>query len=439
MNTSTPDNPKREFALKVVRTLQDAGYIAWWAGGCVRDMIMGREPRDYDVATNATPAEVRQLFGKRRTLAIGESFGVITVQGGKEAGQVEVATFRRDEAYSDGRHPDGVEFCDPREDALRRDFTINGIFYDPVTGEYHDFVNGRADIDCRIIRAIGDPHLRIDEDKLRMLRAVRFATELGFEIEAETFAAIRQHAPEITAVSPERIGMEMRRMLAHPNRHVGAELLSRSKLLDYILQDGHLLYRNRANWRTRLRWLQQLGDRADFVTAAAVLLSPLLKQQGVEPTAARWRLSNAEQKSIAWLEQNTLTLSRAHLLPWSQVQPLLVHPDAGRALLIATVMFGEHHPGVRYCQSRMEWPREKLDPLPWITGQDLIDLGLKPGPQFSRILKRIRAAQLDGELAGRQQAIDVVRGWIQHPETIGQLAEDEESARPSPGEKDFRT
>lgn len=423
MNNHPSDSPKRKFALEVVRTLQDAGYIAWWAGGCVRDMLMGREPKDYDVATNATPAQVRELFGKRRTLAIGESFGVITVLGGKKAGQVEVATFRRDEGYSDGRHPDAVAFCDPREDALRRDFTINGIFYDPIAEELHDYVNGRADIDCRIVRAIGDPHQRIDEDKLRMLRAIRFATELGFEIEAETFAAIQQHAHEIVAVSPERIGMEMRRILTHPNRHVGADLLARSRLLDHILQDGQRLHRNRANWRTRLRWLQQLGDRGDFVTAAAVLLSPLLKLQGIGPTAARWRLSNAEQKSIAWLEQNTLTLSRAHLLPWSQIQPLLIHPDAERALLIASVMFGEHHPGIRFCRSRLQWPREKLDPPPWITGQDLIELGMKPGPQFSRILKRIRDAQLDGELTSREEAIEVVRHWIQHPDRIGHLGD----------------
>src|SRR6187431_2793035 len=165
----------REFAVEVVRRLREAGLQALWAGGCVRDQLMGQLPKDYDVATDAAPERVREIFGQRRTLAIGAAFGVITVLGPKGAGQIDVATFRRDAAYSDGRHPDAVTFTDAEHDAQRRDFTINGVFYDPLEDRVIDYVGGQEDLTRRVIRAIGDPLARIAEDKLRMLRAVRFA------------------------------------------------------------------------------------------------------------------------------------------------------------------------------------------------------------------------------------------------------------------------
>ena len=179
-------NAQREFAKDLVVQLRAAGYVAYWAGGCVRDALLGRVPKDYDVATSARPGEIRALFGQKRTLAIGEAFGVITVLGRRPAGTIEVATFRQDAAYSDGRHPDAVLFSTPEQDAWRRDFTINGLFYDPVADCVLDFVGGQDDLREGLIRAIGQPRERFAEDKLRLLRAVRFAVRYGFQIETAT-------------------------------------------------------------------------------------------------------------------------------------------------------------------------------------------------------------------------------------------------------------
>src|SRR3990172_5648449 len=186
-----PDSAKqRAFALQVVEMLRARGFEAFWAGGCVRDQLLGLVPKDYDVATNATPGLIREVFGERRTLAIGAAFGVVTVLGPRGAGQIEVATFRSDAAYSDGRHPDHVTFTDAQHDAQRRDFTINGLFYDPVAAKVIDYVGGQADLGAKLIRAIGDPRQRFAEDKLRMLRAVRFAATFEFKIEREPLDAI---------------------------------------------------------------------------------------------------------------------------------------------------------------------------------------------------------------------------------------------------------
>ena len=405
----------REYAVEVTKKLQQAGYKGLWAGGCVRDQLIGREPKDYDVATNATPDQVRELFGKKRTIAIGESFGVITVIGPKSAGNIEIATFRKDAEYSDGRRPDAVEFTDAKEDALRRDFTINGMFFDPIEEQVIDYVDGRADIDFKVVRAIGDPHERIAEDKLRMLRAIRFAATYNFELEQNTKAAVTQHASEIHAVSPERVGEEMRRMLAHPNRAVATQLLQECELLPEILLDGHQLFENRANWRTRLRWLEELGADGEFETAAAIMLSRLLKEQGIEPTIERWKLKNVESWAIVWIENNLLQISRAHQLPWSTIQPLLINENAGRAVRVAEIQFGTDHAGVKFAKQKLALPAEELNPAPLVDGGDLVGLGLQPGPIFSKILQHVRNAQLDGEItvdgeiSTRDQAIELAK------------------------------
>lgn len=398
----------REFAVKVVEQLQQAGFEAVWAGGCVRDQLLGLIPKDYDIATNARPEQVRELFGQKRTLAIGAAFGVIAVLGPKSAGQIDVATFRSDAAYSDGRHPDSVSFSDARHDAERRDFTINGMFFDPIRNEVVDYVNGRRDIDERTIRAIGNPHERIAEDKLRMMRAVRFAAAYSFAVDPETSVAIREHAAEINVVSGERIGQEMRRMLTSPTRAVAVKLLKDFELLAQIIPGGELLYANRGNWNTRLRWLEALG-KARFETAAAMLLANIIKEQGIEPIAARWKLSTVEQRSITWIDANWLQLTRAANVPWSQIQPLLIHTDAADALQLADASVGRLHEGLRLCRERLAWDRERLDPKPLIDGLDLQAIGLKPGPQFSRIITAVRAAQLDGQIIDKQQAIACVQ------------------------------
>jgi poly(A) polymerase len=215
------EKSQREFALDVVKRLRDAGHNALWAGGCVRDQLLGLSPKDYDVATSALPDAVRDLFGRRRTLAVGASFGVITVLGGKPLEPIEVATFRTDGDYRDGRRPESVAFTDAEHDAQRRDFTINGLFYDPLEERVVDYVGGVADIEARVVRAIGDPRRRFGEDKLRMLRAVRFAATYGFALDPDTLAAIRDMAAGVTAVSGERIGGELRRVLTHRLRRRG--------------------------------------------------------------------------------------------------------------------------------------------------------------------------------------------------------------------------
>ena len=399
----------REFAFEVVRKLKDAQFQALWAGGCVRDQLLGKTPKDYDVATNATPDEVREVFGVRKTIAIGAAFGVITVIGSKQSGNIEIATFRKDSGYSDGRRPDAVEFTDAREDAIRRDFTINGMFYDPVEEQLIDYVEGRADIDCKVIRAIGDPEERIDEDKLRMLRAVRFASTFDFELEAVTKSAIQKHAEEIEVVSAERVGTELRRMLSHPNRAIAAELLKETGLLCQVIQDGEQLYENRANWRTRLRWLDALGSEGSFEQAAAILLSKLIKLHGIHPIVESWKLSNTEADSIQWFETNVLTLSRGHQLPWSMIQPLLINPNAERAVKLVEIQFGREHDGFKFCQQRLGWESSRLNPKPFLDGQDLKECGIEPGPIFSKILKSARAAQLDGELDSKKQAIELAK------------------------------
>ncbi|MCS7304673.1 MAG: CCA tRNA nucleotidyltransferase [Thermoguttaceae bacterium] len=234
---------QRNFAFYVVQKLQRAGFTAYWAGGCVRDQLLGYTPKDYDVATDARPGQIRRVFRRHKTLAVGADFGTITVVGPRGAGQVEVTTFRQEAEYSDGRHPDRVWFSSAQEDAQRRDFTINGIFYDPVRQEYIDYVGGQQDIHSRQIRAIGDPRKRFQEDKLRMLRAVRFAAVLGFTIEPATFQAIVQMADQILQVSAERIAGEMERLLTAPFRAEGVRLLvttglARPLLPEILLPEG---------------------------------------------------------------------------------------------------------------------------------------------------------------------------------------------------------
>src|SRR5438477_159707 len=231
---------EREFAVEVVRRLRAAGYQALWAGGCVRDELLGLVPKDYDVATDARPEDVRRLFP--RTVAVGMSFGVIEVLGPRARAstaplRVQVATFRSDVSYSDGRHPDEVVFSSAREDALRRDFTINGMFFDPLKGELLDYVGGQADLQARVLRAIGDPAVRFTEDKLRLLRAVRIATRFGLTIDPATAAAVQAMAGQITVVSAERIAEELRRLLCDPRRAHGMNLLFDLGLVAPILPE----------------------------------------------------------------------------------------------------------------------------------------------------------------------------------------------------------
>jgi len=397
----------REWAHQVIETLQASGFQTLLAGGCVRDHLLGVEPKDFDVATAATPDEVQELFGPKKTIAIGKSFGVITIIGPKSAGNIEVATFRRDGGYSDGRRPDSVEFTDAREDALRRDFTINGMFFDPVKKEVIDYVNGQSDLNRKLIRAIGDPDKRIEEDRLRMLRGVRFAATYDFELEPATMAAIQKRASDIEAVSPERIGTELRRMLSHRNKSVALELLIDSKLWAEVLPREMV---EAYDWSDRIAILKKLD--ADFpTTLAAILRSSGAKAAMVQDS---WRLTNEEVLRADWILQNESNLSRACELPWSELQPMLISSNAPAAieLLQALIDTGEGterlKASVSVCREKLALEKDVLNPVPLVDGKDLMDLGISPGPQFKTLLSEVRNRQLDGELSTSEEA----RAWI---------------------------
>jgi poly(A) polymerase len=412
---------QRQFAVDVVRKLRTAGFEAYWAGGCVRDRLLGRTPKDYDVATDATPAQIRHLFGRRRTLAIGAAFGVITVRGPRGAGVVEVATFRRDADYSNGRHPDSVRFSTAREDALRRDFTINGLFYDPLDEQVIDFVGGREDLDRRLLRAIGDPRRRFGEDKLRMLRAVRFSATFQFALEADTLRAIQEMAGGITAVSPERIAVEMQQILLDSRRSAAIRLLLGSGLAAVILPEivpADDPARQRLD--KTLSVLERLG-RPSFPSAMAALLYRHVDASGAEQVCRRWRLSNQQTDRVSWLVEHHATLRRAPQARWSAVQKMLVAAGAEDLLKLneaaasagcAVMSTAE----IAWCRAKLAEPREVLDPPPLLTGDDLVGRGLPPGPVYGVLLQRVREAQLDGEIRTKAEAIELVERLLDEGE-----------------------
>jgi poly(A) polymerase len=447
---------ERDFAVEVVQRLRDAGHEAQWAGGCVRDQLLGLTPTDYDVATSALPDVVQKLF--RRTIAIGASFGVVEVLGPRGADgkflKVQVATFRTDVVYSDGRHPDSVVFSSAREDAERRDFTINGMFYDPLANQLIDYVGGRQDLDARCLRAIGDPVRRFEEDKLRMLRAVRFATRFDLAIEPATETAIRAMAEEIGVVSAERVAEELRKLLVHPRRAHGMRLFHDLGLADELMPellpmkglpqglpvDGHALPPpGRAGhsslsdlWEHVLRVLELLGTQPSFTLALAALLHDVGKPRTVGRTPDRYtfyshehvgrrmaseiclrlRLSNDERERVEWLVEKHQILSDVRQMRTCKVKTLLNHSGIHellalhRADALATNRSVDH---VEYCERLLrEWGPTDLNPPPLFTGHDLTRMGLEPGPLFKRLLDAVREAQLDGSIKNPREARDLV-------------------------------
>ena len=399
---------QRRFAAEVVRRLRQAGFVAYWAGGCVRDQLLGHVAKDYDVATSATPAEIRKVFGYRRTLAIGAAFGVITVVGPRPAGQVEVTTFRQDAAYSDGRHPDGVTFSSAEHDASRRDFTINGLFYDPAADEVIDFVGGRDDLARGVIRAIGQPRERFAEDKLRMLRAVRFSARLGFGIEAETLAALGQMAPQITVVSPERIAMEMRLLLVLPRRAEAVRRLVDCGLAAALLPE--IVPTDEARQQAFERTLAVLGrlDEPGFALALGTLLHAMVDAEGARQVGRRWRLSNKETDRAAWLVEHCAALRAARSIRHCVLQPILVAEGIEDLLALHEAAWPEEADAAAYCRALFAQPREQLDPPPLLTGDDLLEYGVVPGAEYRTLLGRLRDAQLDGEIRNKSEALAMV-------------------------------
>jgi poly(A) polymerase len=431
---------ERDFSIDVVRRLREHGHQALWAGGCVRDELLGLVPQDYDVATDALPDQVQRLF--RRTISVGASFGVVEVLGPRVEGKflkVQVATFRSDVSYSDGRHPDRVVFSDAREDAIRRDFTINGMFRDPLSVDIIDYVGGQEDLKARLLRAIGDPEKRIEEDKLRMLRAVRIAARFELSIDPATAAAVRRMAPEIRIVSAERIADEFHKMMVNRHRARAMRLFMDLGLADAVMPElmpmrglpqgppdaptGDL-------WEHVLRVLDLLGPEVSFPLAFAALLHDIAKPRTVGRTPERYtfyghehigrrmageicerlRLSNEERSRVEWLVEKHQYLCDARVMKRSKLKPVLAHPGIRELLALHRVdalASGRSIDHVEYCEELLRtWTPEDLTPTPLLTGHDLMQLGLEPGPLYKELLDAVREQQLDGTIHNRHEAME---------------------------------
>lgn len=395
----------RTAAVDVIKTLRANGHEAFLAGGCVRDMLMGRTANDYDVATSAPPNEVMRLF--RRTLKVGARFGVVIVLDGKH--QVEVATFRTESGYADGRHPSNVEFSSPRKDARRRDFTVNGMFYDPVGAKVIDFVNGQRDLRARIIRTIGSPDKRFGEDYLRMLRAVRFATQLDFTIETRTWAAIMRLAPRITAVSAERIAIELEATLTSRNRARGAMLLAESGLAAAIFPgfSGHTA-------ATGIERIGLLKGDVSFAMALATLFSESAMPKAME-YCAQLKLSSSRSKHIKWLLERRGVLLDADMSV-SSLKMLAANPFFPDLLELQRAIQVYHGlpvtPLNRIKKRVAEFDQTNLLPPPLIDGHELISLGAVPGPQVGRLARELYIAQLEGAFTDVEGARLWASKWL---------------------------
>jgi poly(A) polymerase len=443
----------KPFATSIVKTLRQNGFQAYLVGGCVRDLLLARKPKDYDVATNATPQQVMGLFPN--TYAVGAQFGVVLVpcpvqeDGGTspsamapKSHAIEVATFRSDIGYSDGRHPDEVRFSqDPREDVARRDFTINGMLLDPLSGEVLDFVGGRKDLEAGIIRTIGNPEERFAEDKLRMLRAVRFAARFEYAIDPETFVAIPKLAHQTEVVSRERVRDELTRMLTEGHARRAFRLLDESGLLKQVLPEISamkgveqppefhpegdvfvhtlLLLENLPNpCPLTLAWgalLHDVGKPPTFRVAPDRIRFDKHVEVGVkmaEEICRKLRFSNDETVQILALVDNHMRFGHVSRMKESTLKKFLRLPafDEHLALHRADCL-ASHRNLASYelvRQKRAEIPLEKMRPSPLVTGDDLIAAGHVPGPKFREILNAVEDAQLEGRLLSRDAALDFV-------------------------------
>ncbi len=426
-------------AKSVVERLRAHGFEALYAGGCVRDRLLGLTPHDYDVATNARPEQVEALF--QRTVPVGAQFGVILVL--HEGEEIQVATFRGDGAYQDGRHPESVHFTDAEGDAQRRDFTVNGLFYDPITETILDFVGGQEDLERKILRAIGDPSARFSEDKLRLLRTIRFATTLGFSIDPDTWSAVKQWAPEIHAVSAERIREEVSKILLSPHRLRGFDLLNESGLLREILPEVENLKgceqppefhpEGDVFVHTRLM-LSLLAPDASLTLVLAVLLHDIGKpatrtidetgrlrfngHEGVSTEMGlkllqRLRFSNEVIDAVLPPVRLHMSFKDVPKMKVSTLKRMMARPTFDEELELHRVdCLGSHGMLDNHAlliAKREEFSNEPLIPSPLITGHDLISLGWKPGPHFAEILEAVQNRQLEGTLTSREEALAWVR------------------------------
>jgi len=422
-------------AERIVRRLREAGHEAYFAGGCVRDKLLGKTAHDFDVATSAPPESVQRLF--RRTIPVGAQFGVVVVV--EDGHEFQVATFRSDGLYADGRRPESVSFTTAEGDASRRDFTINGLFYDPLDRRIIDFVGGEADLRAGVLRCIGDPFARFDEDKLRVLRAVRFAASLGFRIDPPTWDAVRASAARISDVSAERIREELVKIFRHPSRLRGFDLLDESGLLGIILpevtamkgceQPPEFHPEGDVFVHTRLM-LSLLPENVSAPLVFAVLFHDIgkpptaqtdptgrIRFNGHESVSARMaekifsrlKFPNAETDAALAAIQNHMAFKDVQNMRVATLKRFLARPTIDDELELHRVdCMGSHGLLDNYdflLEKREEFSREPLIPPPLLTGRDLIALGAKPGPAFKGILESAQTLQLEGTLASRDAAL----------------------------------
>ena len=395
----------REAAYKVIRRLRKEGHQALFAGGCVRDRLLGQPAKDYDVVTDAVPEKVIGFF--RRTLKIGAQFGVVMVL--MDSQQVEVATFRTEGGYQDGRHPGHVQFASAKEDASRRDFTVNGMFYDPVDKKILDFVNGRRDLEKRILRTIGAPDERFGEDYLRMLRAVRFAVKLEFGIEPHTWQSIQKHADKITGISAERIATELEQVLAHPNRADGAKRLVDSGLAKAIFRvfDG-------PQATIGIQVLAHLPKAVDFALALACFWTGFDSKVALNQ-CGKLKLSNSQIKHVRFLLEKRGVLLDTQL-PLSSLKLLMHEPYFLDLVTLQEAIQkagGESAHAVRLVKRRaLEIDEKHVRPAPLLDGHELIALGATPGPMVGQIAQELYIIQLEEKLHTKQQAQNWCRQWL---------------------------
>ena len=395
-------------ALQIVKKLRSDGHVAFLAGGCVRDMLLNRTPKDYDVATDARPNRVQELFPKARL--VGAKFGVVLVR--KSGFDVEVATFRSDGPYSDGRHPDAVVFGTEMEDARRRDFTINGLFLDPLDDRVIDYVGGREDLTAGIIRTIGDPEHRFAEDHLRMLRAVRLAARLGFTIEPHTASAIERLASNLRAISPERIWQELEEILTAPTRAIGWTLLVQLGLCDHfatglMVRESLLAPTLHLDSAIQRRLTALPNEPID----PGLALAALLCDGGVDAAkdiCRALRLSNRLTQTVVWLVRSLPMLRQESSLELADFKILMAEPHWPQLLELLRVDLTASNAGLGP-YSAVRQRAEAIDsadvaPPPLLSGDDLSAIGMTPGPRFGEILKTVYRAQLNKKITTREQA-----------------------------------
>ena len=429
----------RDTAIFIIRALTAAGHTALLAGGCVRDALLNKEPKDYDVATSATPEQVVELFPHAQT--VGAHFGVVVVKKGEH--HVEVATFRSDGEYLDGRRPESVTYASPEEDAQRRDFTVNGLFEDPLRGQIIDYVNGQADLQAKVLRAIGDPVQRFEEDQLRLMRAVRFATVLGYQIDPQTWAAVKQLCSRIRSVSMERLREEFSRIMLHKNRVRGFDLLVESGLMGHLLPEILVLQgceqppqfhpEGDVFIHTRLM-LSLLPEEASLSLVLSVLFHDIAKpatqtvdedgrirfnrhdQLGAQMTDEilhRLKYPNQVIEQTVEAVANHMVFKDVPKMRVAKLKRFMARPGFDDELALHRVdCLGSHGLLDNYefvQQKREEFAIQPLIPTALITGHDLIQRGWKPGPALGRLLTAVQTQQLEGKVTTPEEAL----AWVE--------------------------